>query len=143
VSEQLTDLERAVFDKLLAGENSELKILREQFSKATVSTRELTENGFFTTLKIPAVAVCLQRKGRVTITDVSADLPQLKHGVGFVMFIDDGKISCLEGFCYDESWPDSSTDFELSYLQELPHGSGKLTASKKRDIEFALKDFAA
>jgi hypothetical protein len=143
VSQQLTDLERAVLGKMLAGENSELKILREQFSKANVATRKMTGSGFFTNLEIPATIPRLSRNGRVTIKDVSANLPKLKHGAGFVIFVEDGALSCLEGFCYDESWPDSTASFELSYLQESPHGSGKLIASKQRDVDFALKDFIA
>jgi hypothetical protein len=142
VSEPLTNLERAVLEKMLAGKNSELKILREQFSKTAVSTREMTGNGFFTSLEIPALALHLQRKGRVTITDVSANFSKLKRSAGFVLFIDDGKINCLEGFCYDESWPDSTADFELSYLQELPRGSGQLVITNERDVEFGLKGFA-
>jgi hypothetical protein len=143
VNQQLTNLERAILEKMLTGENSELKILREQFSKVTVSKSEMTGSGFFTNLEVPATLAPLSRKGRVTITDISANLPKLKNGAGFVLFVDNGAINCLEGFCYDETWPDSTMGFELSYLQELPPRSGKLIQSKQRDIDFALKDFAS
>jgi hypothetical protein len=143
VSEQFTNLERAVLEMMLVGENSELKILREQFSKATFKTREMTGSGFFTNLDIPAAIPRLAKKDQVTIIDVSANLPKLKHGAGFVLFVDEGALSCLEGFCYDEPWPDSTAGYELSYLQESPRGSGKLISSKQRDVDFALKDFAA
>jgi hypothetical protein len=141
MSEQLTNLERAVLEMMLTGENAELKILREQFSKATVSKRELTGQGFFTSLEIPAAVPRLQKKGRVTITDVSAELQELKHGAGFVLFVDDGAMNCLEGFCYDQVWPDSTVGFALSYLKESPRGSRRLIPSKERDAEFAFKDF--
>jgi len=143
VSEQLTNLERTVLEMMLVGDNSELRILREQFSKVVVAAREMTGHGFFADLEIPSYLPRLSRNGRVTITDISAHLPDVKHGAGFVLFVDDGALSCLEGFCYDESWPDSTAGFELSYLQESPRGSGKLISSKQRDVEFALKDFVA
>jgi hypothetical protein len=142
VSEQLTNLERAVLDKMLSGDNSELKILRGQLAKITVSIREMTGSGFFATFEIPAGVPRLKKNGRVTISDISLNLPKLKHGAGFVLFIDDGALGCLEAFCYDESWPDSIADFELSYLKESPRGSGKLIPSDERDYDFALKDFA-
>ena len=143
MSERFTNLEHAVLEMMLAGDNSDLKILREQFSKAGVLTREMTGHGFFTNLEISAVFPRLSRKGRVAITDISANLPKLKNGAGFVLFVDDGALSCLEGFSYDEFWPDSTVGFELSYLQEVPRGSGKLISSKQRDVVFALKDFSA
>jgi hypothetical protein len=141
VSNQLTNLEQAVLEMMLAGDNPQLRILREQFSNASVLKREFTGSGFFTDLKIPAAVPRLQCKQRVTITDVSAEIPSLKHDAGFVLFIDEGRMTCLEGFCYDEVWPDSTADFALSYLKESPRGSGHLISSKERGAEFAFKNF--
>jgi hypothetical protein len=143
VSNQPTDFEQTVLQMMLSGEISELKILREQLSKAIVSKREFTGHGFFTDFSIPADAPRLQRKARITIADVSVEFPTLKHGAGFVLFIDEGEMSCLEGFCYDETWPDSTDGFALSYLKRLSPGSPNLIPSKERDVEFAFKDFAA
>ena len=128
---------------MLTGDRAELIILRKQFSKATVSKRQFTGGGFFTNFDIPSTCPRLKRKDPITITDVSAAMPDLKHGAGFVLFIEKGAMNCLEGFCYDESWPDSPCAFTLSYLQESTRGSGGVILSKKRDVKFAFKDFAA
>jgi hypothetical protein len=39
----------------------------------------------------------------------------LKHGVGFLVFVEDGKLRELEGYTYDEPWPDRLDHFELHY----------------------------
>jgi hypothetical protein len=40
------------------------------------------------------------------ISDVGAEIEGVRHGVGFVLFIQDGRLDCLEGFTYDDPWPD-------------------------------------
>lgn len=140
MSQNLTALEQAVLKMMLTGANANLVILRQQFSKVIVSKRKLTGCGFFTDFEVPPSAPRLQKRSRITITDISGEFPKLKHGAGFVLFVDDGAMKCLEGFTYDEPWPDSPANFALSYLMESPRGSGKLLTSIERDVVFGLKD---
>jgi hypothetical protein len=53
------------------------------------------------------------------------------HGAGFVLFVDDGVISFLEGFTYDEPWPEDAGSFELWYLK----GSPSSVKDTHRDLE--------
>ena len=39
----------------------------------------------------------------------------LAHGAGFVLFIRGGRLSMLEGYTYDEPWPDQVRGFSLRY----------------------------
>jgi hypothetical protein len=36
---------------------------------------------------------------------VIARMEGLEHGAGFMLFIDDGVLVMLEGYTYDEPWP--------------------------------------
>jgi hypothetical protein len=141
--ETLTVLEREVLEKLLAGDNPELEILRHQLNKSAISDREFTGTGFFTNFHMPPTVVRLSNRERATIGDVAANIHGINHGAGFVLFIDDGILDSLEGFTYDEPWPDKMEKFELTYLEERPRGSGRLHSSSVRDVEFGLKDLAA
>ena len=115
-NQRLTEFEYAALDKLLAGNHPVLSVLRAQLASAKVSSREFTGVGFFTNLRIdrslpPALIGC----SRIQIRDVGGKIKGLKHGVGFVLFITDGYIDFLEGFTYDEPWPEVICDYSLFY----------------------------
>jgi hypothetical protein len=114
----LTELEQAVLDKLLDGEHVVLAALRRQLEVAGVIERVMTGVGFHTSLAFPeaskpSVAPLTQR--HVAWGDVAARIPGLQHGAGFVLFIRDGYLDTLEGYTFDEPWPESIASFELEY----------------------------
>ena len=45
--------------------------------------------------------------------DVRAEMEGLQHGAGFLIFIECGVIHNLEGYTYDEDWPDEVRGFTL------------------------------
>jgi hypothetical protein len=117
MSDELTDLERRVIEKLLAGEHPVLEALREQFRTCRVKKRELTGCGFFTELEMSrSVKAAPTGQQNLRIGDVAARIAGLEHGAGFVLFVSGGYLDMLEGYSYDESWPESITDFELAYV---------------------------
>lgn len=111
----LTNLEKQVINMLLSGENPTLSILRAQFEQSAVKSRELTGVGFLTEFSVPKNAPLLEDHKRLTIGNVNADIPGLKHGAGFVLFVDNRAINFLEGYTYDEKWPSVIEDFTLRY----------------------------
>jgi hypothetical protein len=139
----LTDLERAALEMLLRGDNTQLAVLREQLAKSVVSKRESTGTGIYVHFGIPSDIARISRRTQTAIGDVSARIHGLEHGAGFVSFVNNGTLDVLEGFTYDEPWPARTDDFELTYLEEMPRGSGRLHASSVRDVEFGLRDLAA
>jgi hypothetical protein len=112
--ERMTPLEAEVLSKLLAGDDPILRTLREQLALARVTEREFTGVGFFTTFEVPASAPRAPCSGRA-FGDVTARLDGLAHGAGFVLFLENGHLVMLEGYSYDEEWPDEITGFEVSY----------------------------
>jgi hypothetical protein len=114
--EGLNELERAVLDKQLAGEHPVLAVLRAQAERARVVGRKETGVGFYCDFEVEAGAPTLD--GDFQIADVHGELSGLAHGAGFVLFIRSGRLSMLEGFTFDEPWPQQARDFKLRYDQE-------------------------
>ncbi|MGB6374921.1 MAG: hypothetical protein WBF22_16515 [Methylocella sp.] len=111
----MTPLEQAVLEKLLSGESERYQILRKQYDALRVSERKMTGVGFFTRFSIPDEVPKLPDEASLHISDVAADLTDLEHGAGFVLFIKKGGINMLEGFTYGEPWPRIVRSFHLYY----------------------------
>ena len=112
----LTAFEAAVLAKLLAGDHPALIALRGQLERASVRSRKFSGAGFFLKFDVPPEAPAASVKsGRVHFGDVAAEFAQLKHGAGFVLFVQDGRLETLEGYSYDEPWLKEPETFELSY----------------------------
>lgn len=116
MSTELNDLERAVLTALVEGDHPVLEALRHQLETCGVKSRELTGHGFFTELEVepscrPAPTSCK----RLSIGDLNARIGGLENGAGFVLFVDRGQLTMLEGYSYDESWPEIISDFALEY----------------------------
>jgi hypothetical protein len=110
-----TRLEREVMSMLLAEEHPVLAILRNQFAQSTVAKREFSGVGFFTTFAVPESEPRLPNKDSFFFGDVGANIPQLECGAGFILRVSGGVLDFLEGFTYDESWPDHFDEFALHY----------------------------
>jgi hypothetical protein len=116
-------LESAVMDKLVAGSHPVLVALRQQYETSSVANRRMTGVGFFVDLAMSAETPSVAALGTLHLTDVIADLDGLEHGAGFVLHIFDGRLHQLEGYSYDELWPDIVGGFAVSYL----HGAERPT----------------
>lgn len=114
--EGLSELEQAVLDKQLSGDLPALAILRAQAERARVVGRKETGVGFFCDFEVDASAPTLD--GDFQIADVHGELSELAHGAGFVLFIRSGRLSMLEGFTFDEPWPQQVRSFRLRYDRE-------------------------
>lgn len=114
--EGLTNLEQAVLDKLLSGKHPVLATLRAQAEKARLVERQRSGVGFFCAFEVPLGVPTVE--GDFQIDDVHGELPSLAHGAGFVLFVRDGRLDMLEGFSYDEPWPQVEEQFQLTYLRE-------------------------
>src|SRR6266568_178399 len=113
---ELTRLERAVLDMLLAGEHSMLEALRAQLAVCTLTSRDMSGVGFFTSLAVPPKAPRLPVRGRTRpFGDVLADFPGSGHGAWFLLYLEDGALAMLEGYTFADPWPADSSEFSLRY----------------------------
>ena len=109
----LTPLELAVLDMMVDKPGETYQTIREQLSHVIARNRKFTGVGFFTNFYLPEGAPVNRNLNDMTLGGVGAELPNLKHGVGFLLFIREGVIQMLEGFTYDERWPENIEHFKL------------------------------
>jgi hypothetical protein len=111
----LTPLERDVIATLVRPEHPLMDALRAQLAACRIKSREFTGVGFFTHIVVPQ-RLAVAGIGRLTLSTVAADIEGVEHGAGFVLFIEDGMLDVLEGFTYDEPWPDRVEGFTVRPL---------------------------
>lgn len=109
----LTEFEHSVLSKLLDGEHRLLAQLREQLAACQVSRREFTGAGFYTHLAVDSSLGVEDLQLR--FGDVVAEVNDMPHGAGFLLFIKNGRLSLLEGYGYDDPWPADVTSYTLKY----------------------------
>jgi hypothetical protein len=116
MSTGLTDLEGAVLKALLEGSHPVLDALRRQLRTCDAQRREFTGYGFFTELRVqPDERPAPMPSERLRLGDVEAHIPGLEHGAGFLLYVDRGFLTMLEGYSYDEPWPVEVNNFTLEY----------------------------
>jgi len=106
--------ERDVLGMLLDGKHPVLSVLRSQLLLCQVESREQTGSGFFTNLIVPRTCSPVS-PSRLQIGDVFAEMAGLKYGADLTLFVSDGYMDFLEGTSFEEPWPASVGDYELSY----------------------------
>ena len=107
-----TDLELAALRSIFS-EAPELALqLEVQLSVATVTERENTGVGFFTTISVPSTAIAMDRSEPLS-GETHARVPGLEHDMGFALFFDDGRMATLEGFTYGT---ESTAELDLTDL---------------------------
>ncbi len=127
-----------ILEFALQGDHPVLEILREQLSQASLSARDYTGVGFVTDINVPKQARRLP-SSRLTISDVQAEVTGLEHGAGFVVFLEHGALSMLEGYCYEDSWPTDVTIHRLFYMHPQEPGSPALVEVSPRDLEYVFR----
>jgi hypothetical protein len=123
---ELTTIEKQIMHALLAGEDGMLSILREQLRFARVSARKMSGVGFFTTFQIPSEVVRITECSTFKLGDVNGDALNVKHGIGFLLYVKNGALDALEGYTYDEPWPPELESLSLTYSEGKSRNMDKL-----------------
>src|ERR1700722_4526814 len=106
--EVLSSLEQAVLDAIALQVPEVADALAGQQGKVRVTARENTGPGFYTTLDVSHRSPI---KGVGSpLGDVGATVVGFEHGMGFLLWFQEGHIHRLEGYSYEEST--SGIDFE-------------------------------
>jgi hypothetical protein len=116
MADNMEQFVQQVLQMLLAGDDPALAILRSQLEVAKRRPRENTGVGFFIHFDVPQEAPRLPGNPSIKFGDVIAEMEGLQHGAGFVLFIDNGVLAMLEGYTYDEPWPEKVSTYELKYM---------------------------
>ena len=116
MDDKFTVLESEVMRKIIAEDPNISSILAKQYNVAKIISRDFTGVGFFTNFEIIDKNLKIKDNLKLTLGNVQAKIDGLEFGVGFVLFVEDGLISMLEGYTYDEPWPDTITSYLLEYV---------------------------
>lgn len=110
----LAPLDRRVLTMLLDGEDLVLANLRYQLANRTGVDKTFTGAGFYTYFEIPSQIRRVTEKS-FAFGDVDAQTQSLEYGAGFLLHVKRGLLDCLEGYSYEELWPDDDNGFSLTY----------------------------
>ncbi|MDU7519939.1 MAG: hypothetical protein E7K72_00865 [Roseomonas mucosa] len=103
--DKLTPLEAAALRSILEEAPEHESALARQVAAAEVIHRTNTGAGFLTELSVPAEVPPAAASG-VLGRNTQARVEGLQFGLGFVLFLEDGRITALEG----HAWGPESTD---------------------------------
>jgi hypothetical protein len=110
------EFEHKLMNMLLAGDDEMLMKLQKQYQSATIVSREISDVGFFTKYAIPQRNDLHIDRKSFAFGDVDGMVDGKEGAVGFVLFVDNGYISVLEGYtCVIDKWPQSYDEIMLVY----------------------------
>lgn len=80
--------------------------LQAQFEKIVVQKRESSTYGFSTYYTVTVPEDTLGDGENLQLGKYQWSINGLRYGSDYILWIENGFISCLEGFSYNEPWPD-------------------------------------
>ena len=112
-----TPLEQTVLRVICEMHAVDRDALEAQLSSATVLSRENTGAGFFTRIDVGRSTLLLIG-GERRRDGPEARIDGLEHGMGFILWLKEGYLDCLEGYSYADST--IGIDFEKIDFEILP-----------------------
>ena len=110
------EFEMSLMDMLLAGDNEILEGLRHQYKNSTVKTREFTGAGFYTDYLISKGIASVAEGKTFQFGDIYASYENIEVAFCFVLFVNKGYLSILEGYTLmEKTWPDEYSKVILKY----------------------------
>lgn len=113
VSPELSALERAVLEIVLAPDIGVNARLREQMEVARVSLRTPSGVGFMTKLDVPGALAVPDAPEDATLPTVYGVHPELPAGAEFILQVRAGRLNTIEAFCFQGMWPGDESRFRL------------------------------
>lgn len=119
MQDELILFEQQCMRMLLGGDDPVLTLLRAQYKQVVEKKVTMTGVGFYVDYcfnsPVQRIDEVFHIKRDFEIGDISAYVPGLESGLGFILFIREGILSMLEAYTYDETFPEKLTGVVLSY----------------------------
>lgn len=80
--------------------------LQSQFEKSVAQKREISTYGFLTYYTVTAEEETLGDTVNLQLGKCQWNINDLQNGSDYILWIKNGLICSLEGFSYEEPWPD-------------------------------------
>ena len=111
------ELEKLVLKSML--DDPELKpvVSAVNFDALTVMERDFTGTGFFTEFERSNGLKLFQDGVSMRWGKVGARLNANKLETGYLVYVDDGYMTTIEGYTYGDEWPDQITTIEMYELK--------------------------
>ncbi len=87
--------------------------LRKQRQAAQIEQISESGVGFFVEFDVPEILALKTGELDFHFGDIGAEIPALKNGAGFILFVRSGRMTMLECYTYGEAWPDCIEGFRL------------------------------
>ena len=116
-------MERAAMEAILSKPVDGMEILHAQFAAASVIERDHTGVGFYTTISVPSSVAPVEHRQELhdALFDGAAGQARSDPGgwVFFHLWLDDGYLSCLEGYTIRDSWPNEDDLVEIQACRTM------------------------
>ena len=113
--DHLSEFERKAI-AALAVNDPQRDIILAQLACATCAARDFTGVGVYTEINVATGAPRLEvtRTQAADAPGVYAEHPDVPAGIGLILWLQNGYISCLESYTYEGSWPSDESLFQLA-----------------------------
>lgn len=118
----LWPIEREVLEITAAEYPGSAEALRQQIETARVISFENSGAGFFSDLTVADDAPALSEKS--PLSAAYGSVLGIEDGMGFIVFLEDGRLSMIEGYCQGDS-PSTVIDFSRAVYKLIPWGSNR------------------
>ena len=109
------EMAHTVMRRILKETGLNMPIIKLQYETAEISETKMYERGFDMVFRVKDGCPTLSDKSTQTIGTVQAKLPDLDHGMGFILWVKNGVIQSLEGYSYDEKLPEFPGKYTLDW----------------------------
>ena len=102
--------------KVVSSSGNQSEILLAQLVKAQCASRDYTGVGLYTNIIVDSTAPTLNLD-YWKIEDFPngyAEHPELPAGIGIILWLKDGYMTCLESYTYEGEWPKNEALFRVS-----------------------------
>lgn len=110
-------LEKAVIGRMLSDRELEPARSTVDFDKVSVSSREYTGLGFLTELESAEELKLFKDGVSLRWGNVGARLNASRQETGYLVYVDNGYVTAVEGYTYGDDWPDQVEQIELYELK--------------------------
>ena len=114
MNETYIELARAVMELILAEAGDEAELLRGQYDRAAIGETKMYPCGFDMAFLVDVECPVSEDKTERMLGTVEVSLPGLERGMGFILWIKNGRLHSLEGYSYEEILPKEAKNYRLN-----------------------------
>ena len=113
MNESYLKLAHAVIRKILPQTGIDYPTFKYQYENAEVAETKMYRRGFDIRFRMKEGVPAVEVEGQREYGTVSAQIPALAYGMGFILWVKDGMIQSLEGYSYEEDLPEIVEGYTL------------------------------